>query len=67
MDTSYSSKITSPVLYQIKTKSGNVIKRHINQLHFRHIDIEDVFDSTDDFEDLFDDWKICPSSPLVPS
>ena len=60
-------KITGPVSYQIKTKSGNVIKRHVDQLCFRHIDTEDVFDSTEDFKDLFVDWKICPSSPLVPS
>ena len=26
-----------------------------------------TFDSTENFEDLFDDWKICPSSPLVPN
>ena len=33
--------------------SGNGIKRHADQLHFCHIDTEDVFDSTGDFEDLF--------------
>ena len=60
-------KITGPVLYQVKTKSGNVIKRCVDQLRFRHIHTEDVFDSTEDFEDLFDDWKIRPPSPLVPS
>ena len=67
MDTSYSSKITGPVLYQVKTKSGSVIKRHVDQLRLRHIDTENVLDSTEDFEDLFDGWKIRPSSPLVPS
>ena len=48
-------KITGPVSYQVKTKSDNVIKRHIDQLRFRHIDTEDAFDSTEDFEDLLDD------------
>ena len=60
-------KITGPVSYQVKTKSENVIKRHVDQLRFRHIDTEDVLDSTEDFEDLFDDWKIRPSSLLMPS
>ena len=41
--------------YQVKTKSGNVIKRHVNQLRFRHIDTKDVLDSTEDSKDLFDD------------
>ena len=50
----------------MKTRSGNVIKRHVDQLRFRHVDTEDV-DSSEDFEDLFDDWKIHPSSPLVPN
>ena len=48
-------KITGPVSYQVKTKSGNIVKRHVDQLCFRHIDTEDAFDSTEDFEDLFDD------------
>ena len=50
----------------MKTRSGNVIKRHVDQLRFRRVDTEDV-DSSEDFEDLFDDWKIHPSSPLVPN
>ena len=58
-------KITGPVSCQVKTKSGNVIKRHVDQLRFRHIYTKDV--STEDFQDLFDDWKIYPSLPLVPS
>ena len=60
-------KIAGPVLYEVKTKSDNVIKRNVDQLRFRHIDTEDVFDSTEDSEDLFDDWKSCQSSPLVAS
>ena len=67
MDTSYSSEITGPVLYHVKTRSGNIIMRHVDQLCFLHVDIEDEFDSSKDFEDLFDDGKICPFSPLVPN
>ena len=60
-------KITGQVSYQVKTQSGNVIKRHVDQLRFCHIDTVDVLDSTEDFEDFFDVWKIRPSSPLVPT
>ena len=57
-------------MYEVKTKSDNIIKKNVDQLRFRHIDTEDAFDrfeDSEDSEDLFDDWKNCPSSPLVPS
>ena len=44
-------KITGPVSYRVQTTSGNVIKRHVNQLHFLHAE-DQVMDSSDDFEDL---------------
>ena len=66
MDNSYSSKNYWPSIVSSKTQSGNVIKNYqYYHLRFRHVDTEDAFGSSEDLEDLFDDWKIRPSSPLV--
>ena len=59
-------KITGPVSYRVQTTSGNVIKRHVDQLRFRHAE-DKVMDSSDDFEDLFEDWKITTPPHLVQS
>ena len=59
-------KITGPISYRVQTTSGNVIKRHVDQLRFRRAE-DHVMDSSDNFEDLFEDWKITTPPRVVQS
>ena len=58
-------RVTGPVSYRVQTTSGNIIKRHVDQLRFRCTDSEDSeMDSSDN--DMLDDWKITAPPPRVP-
>ena len=53
--------------YHVQTNLGTILKRHIDQLHYRYVKEQNVNETvTDDLQDqdLFDNWPI-RSRPLI--
>lgn len=54
-------KITGPLSYHVQTSSGAILKRHVDQLCYRHVKEQHLNDTVGDDsldQDLFDNWTV---------